>query len=95
MIEHKFFWLCYLYYKFWRENVKVTIQFNIYPASQSRLRNLSGNQNNYGEDNGVILNQNAQGDGLSGIQAIMQSLSNINGMPIWKTFFTEIDFLYI
>ena len=60
----------------------MTIQFDIYSASQSRLRNLSGNQNNYGDDNGVIANQNSQADGLSGIQAIMQSLSNINGMPI-------------
>ena len=75
------------------ENVKVIIPFNIYPASQSRLRNLSGNQNNYGDDNGVILNQNAQGDGLSGIQAIMQSLSNINGNANSKVFFIEITFL--
>ena len=49
---------------------------------KSTARHLSDSDSNIEENNDGNSHQAGQGDGLAGIQAIMQSLSNINGMHL-------------
>ena len=59
--------------------------FNIrYLGRKSTARHQSDSDYNIEETNDCNSHQGVQGEGLAGIQAIMKSLSNINGMQFLR-----------